>query len=207
MFTMMYRFGFWAPWPIASGAGYKGTGDIGQGQLVNYGPVNPLAGLGYEVPGVQPAGAVGVQVTTPPVSPLTATGKFLAGCGHSFNFYNVSPTSIAGVPADLLQCPECGYVDRVISQSNFYTAIVSIVSISVSLNVVTVVTSTPHGCFPTQDEIVIAGTANFNGVVDVFSVPNPTTFTYLFNPNQAPTAPQAITFPGETKGFVSTNYS
>lgn len=43
------------------------------------------------------------------------TGRFRAGCGHSFNNFEVLKEGIQGVPSAIIVCPLCKYVARIVT--------------------------------------------------------------------------------------------
>gem|GEM_PF-4346599 len=44
---------------------------------------------------------------------------FFAGCGHSFASYNIQQGSVGGVAKKVATCPLCGYVQAILSVSQF----------------------------------------------------------------------------------------
>lgn len=43
------------------------------------------------------------------------TGRFRAGCGHSFNNFEVLKEAVNGIPSALIVCPLCKYVTRIVT--------------------------------------------------------------------------------------------
>lgn len=82
---------------------------------------DPVAGqlltLPYEPTFSQPGG-VGTAVV-PAITVGQKTGMFFPGCGHSIRSWDIRQQSIGGVTQKLVCCPECGYVQKFLSLSDF----------------------------------------------------------------------------------------
>lgn len=72
----------------------------------------------YQPKPSQPGG-VGTPVVDPVQQPGEQTGMFFAGCGHSFASYNIQQGSVGGVAKKVATCPLCGYVQAILSVSQF----------------------------------------------------------------------------------------
>jgi len=77
-------------------------------------------------PGTVQPGGPGTIVTMPQETDGEKLGLFVAGCGHFFVSFVAQSASVFGVPACLLLCPVCNYIQRIIvpftdiySESNF----------------------------------------------------------------------------------------
>jgi hypothetical protein len=67
----------------------------------------------YLPPFTQPGG-IGTA-TFPAQQTGELVGQWTAGCGHSFQVWNVASVTIAGVQTAVVQCPYCSYVQELIS--------------------------------------------------------------------------------------------